>query len=114
MSASKRLGKYFTAGHLMLSAMVFFIGENSAWAQEATKSAVKPYVFNRDLRTLPPPPPETRTSPPKRIKPDAPVRPALPPGSTDPLWKPDTKRGTSGALLPGSPGGLAADALNTP
>ncbi len=108
MSASKSLGKYFTgAGYLILSAAGFFIGGNSAWAQEATKPAIEPYIFNRNLRTLPPPPPETRTSPPKRINPDAPVRPPLPPGPADPLWKPDKKSGTSGGLAPGSSGGLA-------
>jgi uncharacterized repeat protein (TIGR01451 family) len=35
------------------------------------------------------------------------VRPPLPPGPADPLWKPDKKQGTSGGLTPGSPGGLA-------
>jgi hypothetical protein len=109
MSASKRLDKYFIgAGYLILPAAVFFIGENSAWAQAATKPAIEPYIFDRDLRTLPPPPPETRTSPPKRIRPSAAVRPPLPPGPADPLWKPDKKQGTSGGLTPGSHDGFAA------
>jgi uncharacterized repeat protein (TIGR01451 family) len=107
MSVSKRLCKYFTAGHLILSAAIFFVGENSAWAQGETKPTIQPYVFDRDIRTLPPPPPETRTSPPERIIPGAPVRPPLPPGPADPLWKPEKRRGTSGELAPGSPGGLA-------
>src|SRR5262245_368676 len=95
MSAAKRIGKYFTgAGYLILSAAVFFFGENSTWAEESTKPATEPHIYNRDLRTLPPPPPETRTSPPKRINPEAPVTRPLPPGPADPLWKPDKKSGS--------------------
>ena len=81
MSSSKRRCKYFiSAAYLTLSAAVFFIGETSSRAQAANKPPVEPYNFSQDLPTLPPPPPETRTSPPKRTKPGAPVRPPLPPG----------------------------------
>ena len=104
MSASKPRCKYFIrAGYLIFSAAVFFVGESSALAQADKEAPVTPYSFDQDLRTLPPPPPETRTSPPERLKANTPVRPPLPPGPADPLWSPNKKPGDSGSLAPGGP-----------
>jgi uncharacterized repeat protein (TIGR01451 family) len=105
MSASKRLGKY-GAGYLILSAAVFFIGQNSTWAQVATEP-VQPYVFDKDLRTLPPPPPETRKAHRPGTKPDFKAKPFRP-GPPDPLWHPGRKPGSSGTLVPNMSGRLAA------
>jgi uncharacterized repeat protein (TIGR01451 family) len=105
MSASKRLGKY-GAGYLILSAAVFFIGQNSTWAQGATEP-VQPYVFDKDLRTLPPPPPETRKAHRPGTRPDFKAKPFRP-GPPDPLWHPGRKPGSSGTLVPNTSGRLAA------
>jgi uncharacterized repeat protein (TIGR01451 family) len=76
------------------------VGGNSAWAQAASKP-VKPYNFGRDLRTLPPPPPETRKALPLGIKPGFQPSPPRPPGAPDPLWHLGKKaRGAVSGLAP--------------
>jgi hypothetical protein len=72
---------------LGLCAAVFFVGENSARAQAATEP-VRPHVFDKDLRTLPPPPPETRKAHRPGTKRDYEPTPFRP-GPPDPLWRPE-------------------------
>jgi uncharacterized repeat protein (TIGR01451 family) len=86
MLGFKRLALLTNAAWLIVSVAAMFIGENSAWAQTAPEP-VKPSVFDKDLRTLPPPPEETRKAHRPGTKRDyepTPFRPAPP----DPLWHP--------------------------
>jgi hypothetical protein len=80
-----------------------FICENSAWAQTAPEP-VKPYVFDKDLRTLPPPPPETRKAHRPGTRQDFEPTPFRP-GPPDPLWhqgeRPRTLAPTSRLLAAG-------------
>jgi hypothetical protein len=81
-----------------------FAGENSAWGVTVSKP-VKPYVFNKDLRTLPPVSgrPATHQEHPQRIKPGfQPIRPR-PPGAPDPLWRQGKGAGNRLAGLSGPP-----------
>src|SRR6266498_3633875 len=99
MLASKPPSVFTNAARLIVSVAVLFIGQNSSWAQVATEP-VKPYVFDKDLRTLPPPPPETRKAHRPGTKPDFEAKPFRP-GPPDPLWHPGRKPGTRGGLIPG-------------
>jgi uncharacterized repeat protein (TIGR01451 family) len=72
---------------LDLCAAVSFVDENSASAQAATEP-VTPNVFDKDLRTLPPPPPETRKAHRPGTKRDYEPKP-FQPGPPDPLWHPE-------------------------
>src|SRR5262245_58643341 len=79
--------KSVVAVFLGLCAAAFFVGGNSAWAQAAPEP-VKPHVFDKDLRTLPPPPPETRIAHRPGTRRDYEPKP-FQPGPPDPLWHPE-------------------------
>jgi hypothetical protein len=75
-----------------------FFGENSAWAQTAPEP-VKPYVFENDLRTLPPPPAEIRKAHRPGTKRDFEPTPFRA-GPPDPLWHPGERPRTLAPITP--------------
>jgi uncharacterized repeat protein (TIGR01451 family) len=89
MLASERFSIFINAARLIASLAAMFIGANGAWAQTAPEP-VKPYVFDKDLRTLPPPPAETRKAHRPGTRRDYEPTPFRP-GPPDPLWHPAEK-----------------------
>jgi hypothetical protein len=98
MLGFKRLALLTNAAWLIVSVAAMFIGENSAWAQTAPEP-VKPYVFENDLRTLPPPPAEIRKAHRPGTKRDFEPTPFRP-GPPDPLWHPGERPRTLAPITP--------------
>jgi uncharacterized repeat protein (TIGR01451 family) len=113
MLGSKRLSIFTNAAWLIVPVAAMFIGENTAWAQ-AMPEPVKPYVFDQDLRTLPPPPPETRKAHRPGTRRDFEPTPFRP-GPPDPLWHRGERPRTLAPITPGLlPAGVTPSEFLTP
>ncbi len=100
MLGSKRLSIFTNVAWLIVSVAAMFIAENNAWAQaQTTPEPVKPYVFENDLRTLPPPPAETRKAHRPGTKQGFEPTPFRP-GPPDPLWHPGERPRTLAPIAP--------------
>ena len=86
---------------LIVSVVALFISENNASAQ-VTPKPVKPYVFNKDLRALPPAPPTTQKALPLKINPGFQPSPPRPMGGPDPLWHPGKKASETPKVVHGA------------
>jgi uncharacterized repeat protein (TIGR01451 family) len=99
MLAFKRLSIFTNAALLIVVVAAMFVGEDSVCAQTAPEST-KPYVFDKDLRTLPPPPPETRQAHRPGTRRDFEPKP-FQPAPPDPLWHPSERPRTLAPTTPG-------------
>jgi hypothetical protein len=98
MLGFKPLALFTNTAWLIVSVVAMFFGENSAWAQTAPEP-VKPSVFDKDLRTLPPPSEETRKAHRPGTKRDFEPTPFRP-GPPDPLWHPGERPRTLAPITP--------------
>jgi len=98
MLGCKHRSIFANVAWLIVSVAAILIDQNSARAQTAPEP-VKPFVFDNDLRTLPPPAPETRKAHRPGTRRDFEPTPFRP-GPPDPLWHPAEKPRTLAPITP--------------